>query len=298
MSLQLRLFISLLVVVMTTGMGFAGDRRAKKIKTPELIDLSGIEVSIEGTLTYERARAYSLPSKKVLDVFEALAGERKIAFSQHDRDRGIFVSKWIPIGEKRFPGLDSPDEIIPIRVRYHVFIPQGIEPARVYINSELEARRRNGQKKMLLYNAGGLEHWLFTELEKVLAESGRALPRDPASRTELFETMVPGSTSGCSQTELLVAGIGNVSNPVLIEEFKVYPIFPAGARDRSARVALQSIVYEDGSVGDPVVIQSNEANPDFDTTSKHTTSFWRYEPARRGDCPVATSWFVIVEYMR
>jgi len=246
---------------------------------------------------YELARVYPKGSAEVKQVFDALAKELKLKFPRKDEANGVYVSKWIRFDKSRFSGLEAPEGIRPFRVRFFIHIPQGIEPARVYFNSELEAETRPARLSMLFYNAGGFESWLFDRLEEKLETQGRLVPRNFEARRELFRQLAPGS-SDCSQKEPMMSGVGNVSNPVLIDLSKhdlIYP--PSGVKAREdAQVIVQAIVNEDGSVGELFVIRSTTRNVDFSVSTKQTVSFWRYKPARYEGCPVAVYFTVVADF--
>ncbi len=96
----------------------------------------------------------------------------------------------------------------------------------------------------------------------------------------------------------VLAGVNNVSNPVLIESTKVEPEYPELARVArvDGQVILQAIVKKDGSVGDISVIRVNRPNLGFETSAISAVIQWRYEPAMQNGKPVEVYFTVIVEF--
>lgn len=245
---------------------------------------------------YSLARVFPQSPANVQEHFLALAKELKIKFSKSDESKGVFISKWIQYRPGRFPGFTEHEDFVPVRVRLHVFSPQAHEPARVYINSEVDAEHRVSREPLFIYNYGAFEDWLFNKLEDRLETRGSSIPRSIATRRALFEAL--GSTE-CEQAEPMLAGIEDVENPTLIEITKMEPIYPPDAAyDReAAQVILQAILHEDGSVGDVTVLKSNARNINFNVAAKNTISFWRYEAARKAGCPVTVYFTVVVDFL-
>ena len=96
----------------------------------------------------------------------------------------------------------------------------------------------------------------------------------------------------------LLAGVNNVSNPVLIESTKIDPEYPELARVArvDGQVILQAIVRKDGSVGDVSVIRVNRPNLGFEDTSIAAVLQWRYEPALQNGKPVEVYFTVVVDF--
>ncbi len=245
----------------------------------------------------EQARVYAKDSGAVTAAFKRLAADLKIRFAQKNETEGIFISKWIPYEEDRFPGLALPEGIRPLRVRYHAFIPQGLPVARVYFNTELEALSGAPGVETFFFNSGGFESWLYGRLEQRLDVRGYGLPRHLESRRIMLEAMSPGANP-CERNDVVPAGGGGVSNPELLPVSKLDVIYPSSARGarQEARVILQAIINEDGWVSDISVIDTDTDNIDFLTAAKQTVSFWRYKPAEHEGCPVAVYFTIVVSW--
>ncbi len=96
----------------------------------------------------------------------------------------------------------------------------------------------------------------------------------------------------------LLAGVNNVSNPVLIESTKLTPEYPELARVArvDGQVILQAIVRKDGSVGDVSVIRVNRPNLGFEDSAIFAVLQWRYEPALQNGKPVEVYFTVVVDF--
>jgi TonB family protein len=91
-----------------------------------------------------------------------------------------------------------------------------------------------------------------------------------------------------ADSEPLLAGAANVSNPTLIPESAVAPTFPELAKVArlDGQVMLQAIVRKDGSVTDPAVIRSSRPNLGFEEAAIEAVRQWRYQPALQDGTPV------------
>jgi protein TonB len=96
----------------------------------------------------------------------------------------------------------------------------------------------------------------------------------------------------------LLAGVNNVSNPILIDETKIDPEYPELARVArvDGQVILQAIVRKDGTVGDVSVIRVNRPNLGFEDTAIAAVLQWRYEPALQNGKPVEVYFTVVVDF--
>ena len=96
----------------------------------------------------------------------------------------------------------------------------------------------------------------------------------------------------------LLAGVGDVTNPNLIQESKIDPEYPELARVArlEGNVILQAIIHTDGSVGQIEVLRSNRPNMGFEEAAIEAVQHWRYEPALQNGRPVEVYFTVIVEF--
>lgn len=96
----------------------------------------------------------------------------------------------------------------------------------------------------------------------------------------------------------LVAGVGDVSLPVLIEATRVQPEYPELARQAKVqgKVILQAVIFKDGSVGDIQVLQTPGEKLGFDEASVSAVIQWRYKPALQSGKPVDVIFTIVVEF--
>jgi TonB family protein len=96
----------------------------------------------------------------------------------------------------------------------------------------------------------------------------------------------------------LLAGVGNVTNPVLIPESKLEPEYPELARVArlEGNVILQAIIHADGTVGDVEVLRTNRPNMGFEDAAVEAVRQWRYQPAMQNGRPVEVYFTVFVEF--
>ena len=96
----------------------------------------------------------------------------------------------------------------------------------------------------------------------------------------------------------LVAGVGDVTTPRLLEETKVEPVYPELARVArlEGNVILQAIVHTDGTVGDLEVLRCNRPNMGFEKSALEAVGQWRYDPATQNGKPVEVYFTVYVDF--
>jgi protein TonB len=96
----------------------------------------------------------------------------------------------------------------------------------------------------------------------------------------------------------LLAGVGDVTNPVLIPETKIEPEYPELARVArlEGNVILQAIIHSDGAVGDIEVLRTNRPNMGFEDAAIEAVLQWRYKPALQNGKPVEVYFTVFVDF--
>jgi protein TonB len=93
-------------------------------------------------------------------------------------------------------------------------------------------------------------------------------------------------------------GIGDVTEPVLIESSKVLPRYPELARRAgvSGRVILEAIVQIDGTVASVRILRETPPHVGFGEAASAAVARWRYRPGTQQDRPVAVYFTVIVDF--
>ena len=96
----------------------------------------------------------------------------------------------------------------------------------------------------------------------------------------------------------LLAGAGDVSNPALIPETRIEPVYPELARVArlEGNVILQAIIHSDGTVGDVEILRCNRPNMGFEDAAAAAVQTWRYKPALQNGRPVEVYFTVFVEF--
>lgn len=96
----------------------------------------------------------------------------------------------------------------------------------------------------------------------------------------------------------LLAGVGDVTNPVRIEATYVKPEYPDLARQArlEGNVILQAVVTKDGTVQDVKVLRVDKPNLGFETAAVEAVKQWRYKPAMQNGRPVDVYFTINVSF--
>ncbi|MDH3628520.1 MAG: TonB family protein [Acidobacteriota bacterium] len=96
----------------------------------------------------------------------------------------------------------------------------------------------------------------------------------------------------------LLAGVGDVSNPILIQESKVTPDYPEIARTArmEGTVIMQAIIFRDGTVGEVEVLRVTQPGVGFEENAINAVRQWRYEPAKQNGKPVEVFFTIKVDF--
>lgn len=94
----------------------------------------------------------------------------------------------------------------------------------------------------------------------------------------------------------LIAGVGGVSEPQLLE--KVEPEYPELARRAriQGRVILRAVIKKDGSVSEVEVLKVPAGNLGFSDAAVSAVKQWRYKPALQSGRPVDVYFTVVVNF--
>lgn len=96
-----------------------------------------------------------------------------------------------------------------------------------------------------------------------------------------------------------LAGTADVTNPRLIPDSRVEPVYPESMRAAGleGHVILQAVVDETGSVGQLSVLKVDPQNqPDMVAAAIDSVQQWRYEPATRKGRPVPAFIAIYVDF--
>lgn len=211
----------------------------------------------------------------------------------HPRDRGLLVKAFLvaaalhvgvlfvrlPEAKARIEPPKAPEQLLPIR-RY--VPPPPVQTERT------QAARRPWTRQMPIAEPAPDAPEPIREPE--LDEDALLLP--PEAEYMIGKPELPPSTGP------YLAGVGDVSNPVLIEDSKVQPIYPERARAQriEGMVTVNAVIDTDGHVSEVEVQRCNRPNLGFEESATAAVKSWRYEPATRDGKPVAVYLTVFVEF--
>ena len=98
---------------------------------------------------------------------------------------------------------------------------------------------------------------------------------------------------------VLLAGADGVTLPVLIQESKIQPEYPADAREArvEGRVILQARIGREGHVGDVQVLHVDPVGFEpFVESAVKAVGQWRYQPATRDGKPVDVDFTIRLQF--
>jgi protein TonB len=123
---------------------------------------------------------------------------------------------------------------------------------------------------------------------------------EPPRLPDDFEILlgVPEAPPAVGTGSPLIAGVGDVTNPVRIKASYVKPVYPEMAQlaRTEGQVILQAVIETDGAVSEAVVLRSKEPGLGFEASAIQAVTQWRYEPATQDGRPVAVYFTVVVDF--
>jgi protein TonB len=124
-------------------------------------------------------------------------------------------------------------------------------------------------------------------------EEGEFLVGDPAPPSAYDH-----GAAGSSGRGPVLAGVGNVTNPVRIDESYVRPCYPEMARASrvEGQVILKAVILRDGSVTEPQVMRCCPPGFGFAEAAIAAIEQWRYRPATQDGKPVACYFTIVVDF--
>jgi hypothetical protein len=173
-------------------------------------------------------------------------------------------------------------------VKLHVFVPQFIEPARIYIGSTLTAQLQDGGA-MLLYNHEAFGNWLFAKIIAKMPVPERLVPQRPERRAALAKSLLGAPDHEClSRIEKGESGSPETAKNwmamrILHRIPLVYPRSACVTREERA-FSVRAIVGEDG-FGWPIGVVDGSPTDDFALTALGSISLGRFVPLMIEGCP-------------
>ena len=111
------------------------------------------------------------------------------------------------------------------------------------------------------------------------------------------EGSAPGGEDGdAPQNDVLLAGIGGVTNPKMVRSNA--PKYPRRARKEKVegQVVLQALIQADGTVGKVEVLKGPGEGWGFEAAAIEAVKQWRYEPALQYNRPVTVYYTVVINF--
>ncbi len=110
--------------------------------------------------------------------------------------------------------------------------------------------------------------------------------------------MVIGDPEPPPATGPLMPGIGGVTEPELIVETKLEPVYPDMARRAriEGKVILQAVISKTGEVSDLTIMREPAADLGFSEAAIEAVQQWRYRPATQNGRPVDVFITVVVHF--
>jgi protein TonB len=101
-----------------------------------------------------------------------------------------------------------------------------------------------------------------------------------------------------ADTGPLLAGVGDVTLPVRIEETYIKPEYPEVARRArlEGKVTLQAIILKDGTVSEAKVLRAIPPGMGFEEEAVVAVQKWRYHPATQNGNPVDVYFTINVDF--
>jgi hypothetical protein len=233
------------------------------------------------------------PERRILDtcsrdtwtVVQKRLKELGLEVDKIDNDSQVILTKWQHVPGRTagwLPPLQLPEPYIADRLRFEVFVSPFIEPARLYVGSQVEAvgpRSPAGRPRATVYNKKAANQALIADLLHSLA--GANLPR-----------FAQNAADPCSE-QVRARGPGIRTDPKKIP-LSVFPVEYPGPEDKGGRVIVEYVVLEDGGVASvrimnppaDSVLGFSRAGEQSQAAAMGAASLSLWAPARVDGCPI------------
>ncbi len=120
----------------------------------------------------------------------------------------------------------------------------------------------------------------------------------PGDAEALVIGVTPMVTRSRAATGIKRPGGHGITDPVLIQESKVMPVYPDTAKNEqfTGKVVLEAVIRTDGVPDGIVVLQMPEGGEHLAGAAVEAISQWRYEPATIHGKPVPVYFTLVVEF--
>ncbi|MCP3982245.1 MAG: energy transducer TonB [bacterium] len=119
-----------------------------------------------------------------------------------------------------------------------------------------------------------------------------------AGETDLARASEDSANGDAQKLKPRMAGFGGVTNPRLIQDSRVEPIYPEQphADGVEGSVILEVVVRTDGTVGDMSVLRCRPEGAGFEEAAMAAVKQWRYEAGQYKGEPVDVTYPVYLEF--
>lgn len=246
---------------------------------------------------WSRGRIFSKSSRQVWDALIATLTQAQLRAKRIDDRNGVLITADVRF-PKSMPTPDSAEGFSPRSIQFHLFVPPGIEPGRLYVASLLTVRSTlRGDR--IVANDSALARWLLDAVSSTLGEEGRHIPYVAVERNAVFRAASSVENPCLTQKPAPVPALPSPDAvlPSLILSSRIIPVYPE--KDRRARregtIFVNAIVSEDG-----VVIGASATSPrpetELDEAAAMYVSLWRYRPGRVRGCPMSVPYTIRVDF--
>jgi TonB family protein len=178
--------------------------------------------------------------------------------------------------EGGFPNRRVPVRYLADRIRFLVFVSPFVEPACVYVGSQMELENTERPSSHgISYNVPSANQALMAEIDGAFARA--SLPK-----------YVANDADPCRRRQVMGPGPQKIVRPekIALSEFEVAYPRPDKKSGFDGVVALELSVLEDGGVGRLRVIRS-PGGEQLETAATGAASLLLFSPLTIDDCPMA-----------
>lgn len=283
-------FLVLPVVVAVQLAGAAGDTRPSE-NVPPAADRPATATP---TAAVPGGRMFPLDSGQAWPLVQQQLKILGLSFDEVDRTNQAVLTKWQPVKSKELawlPPAGLPEPYLAERVRFVVFVSPFAEPARVYVGTQVEARKVSVPPSgpATVYGVRPFEQALLAQLASALGHGGFPVPADQRERRRLAREILGDRSGDCLRPDWSLPRDAQVekASEIPLSEFKLlYP--PAAKLDKvEGVVRAEFTILEDGGVTD-IHLVGPPLGRQLEAAALGALSLLLYRPARFGACGIPT----------
>jgi TonB family protein len=243
---------------------------------------------------HKEGRLFGVRSKQAWATIQERLKELGLSAAKTDRENQLLITKWCDFGSDRTRWLHDPP--LPEQygakrargsVRFEVFVSPFVEPARVYVGSQVELRNMTvTSTTATAYNVPNVNEALIAEIAKVLGQEGFPIPSSLAERNQLALSILKDQADECLRGQSACDGKSLLApKKIALSEFET--LFPGEARreETGGQVRIECTLNEDGAVVE-VHLLGRPVGHQFEASAMGTTSLLVFSPLTRCGCPM------------